>query len=231
MSLALLDRITPWRRDRIARFLKREGSDYTYLVHVGVGWAMARWPGSIKPILKRLDPVLGWLAIDGYGFHEGYFHWPSYLSGQPAPKRLKGYARRVFDQGLGRSLWFVEGAKVDRIVDSIQRFPVDRHADLWSGIGLACVYAGEISETDLYTLVRSSGRFHPHLAQGAAFAAKARLRGGNPTPYTEQACQCVCGTSAAAAAQITDFALQAIDHSSAIPTYEQWRLGIQQRFH
>ena len=74
MALSLLDRVTPWRRDRLARFVAGPGKPHIYMVHVGVGWALARLGRGVEAALRRLDPLLGWLAVDGYGFHEGYFH-------------------------------------------------------------------------------------------------------------------------------------------------------------
>src|SRR5207249_4846410 len=138
------------------------------------------------------------------GFHEGFFHWRRYLGGSPVPKRVTGYAARVFDQGLGRSLWFVDGADVCRLRQTISDFPQKRQPDLWSGIGLACVYAGELDETGLHSLREAAGAFWPQLAQGGAFAAKARCRAGSPTAYTERACRALCGVSAEEAAAITD---------------------------
>ena len=52
------------------------------MMHVGLGWALARLRRSVTPYLAQLDPLLGWLAVDGYGFHEGYFDWPRYVEGQ-----------------------------------------------------------------------------------------------------------------------------------------------------
>jgi len=109
MALGLLDRLTPWHRDRIRNFLAGPAAPHTYLVHVGYGWALARLKRSVEKHLAGLDPLLGWLALDGYGFHEGYFHGRETVERQAVPVRLKGYYRRGFDQGLGRSLWFVKG--------------------------------------------------------------------------------------------------------------------------
>ena len=75
----------------------------------------ARLPINPRRARQRLDPVLGWLGCDGYGFHEGFFHWPKYISGQRPPKKLTGYETRVFDQGLGRSWWFVNGGNAELI--------------------------------------------------------------------------------------------------------------------
>jgi hypothetical protein len=109
----------------------------------------------------------------------------------------------VFDQGLGRALWFVVGGSVSEAIRSIGSFPDDRQADLWSGLGLACTYAGGISGNGLQTLLKGSGRYLGHVRQGASFAAKARLRAGNLVPQTEEACQALCGLSAVVAAQLS----------------------------
>ncbi len=231
MALALLDRLTPWRRDRVSRFLVSSGEPHTYMVHVGVGWAAARLPGRIDALIRSYDPVLRWLILDGYGFHEGFFHWQRCLApGAGYPKRVSGYSRRAFDQGLGRSLWFIEGSDVSRIRETISSFSGPRQSDLWSGLGLAAVYAGQVCETDLRRLRDVAGPFCPQLAQGAAFAAKARARAGNMSTYTQLACSVLCGTSAADAAAVTDAALENLPDNQSEPAYEVWRRRIQHRF-
>lgn len=57
-GLALLDFITPWRRDRVSSFLDGAGGAHAYMVHVGVGWLLARIPGRIAPRLAQFDPWL-----------------------------------------------------------------------------------------------------------------------------------------------------------------------------
>ena len=230
MGLALLDYLIPWRRDRFATFLQGRGAGHVYMAHVGAGWAMARMPGSVVARLRRLDPLLRWLAIDGYGFHEGYFHWPRSVTRQAVPRRFVGYSRRAFDQGLGRSLWFVKGADPMRIADAIARFAEPRHGDLWSGVGLAAAYAGGVERAALQTLIERGARYRPQLAQGAAFAAKTRQRAANPAPHTELACELICELPAQAAATVTDDALEGLSDAGAELAYELWRRRIQQRF-
>ena len=123
MGLALLDFLTPWRRNRLREFLRGAGEAHAYMTLVGAGWAWARLPVNVPRAGLRLEPLLGWLALDGWGFHEGFFHWPKYIAGQPPPGKLNGFERRVFDQGFGRSFWFVNGAKhrTDR-ADDLQFF-------------------------------------------------------------------------------------------------------------
>lgn len=230
MGLAIIDFMTPWQAGRLRAFLAGAGADHTYMIHVGAGWAMARLPVRPGRFRKRLDPLLGWLALDGYGFHEGYFGGPGYFAAQRKPARLDGYSARVFDQGLGRSLWFVEGTEVRAIAATIAAFPESRQADLWSGVGLACAYAGGQDRPNLEALRELAGRFQPQLAQGAAFAAKARQRADNLVPHTDLACQVMCGVSATAAARVTDVTLQALAAETPGPDYEMWRQRIQASF-
>ncbi len=230
MGLGLLDHLTPWNRRRVPAFLSGAGQAHAYMVHVGVGWVLARVPGNVNRFIARLDPLLRWLAVDGYGFHEGFFHWQRYLGGQSPPRRVTGYARRAFDQGLGRCLWFIDGTDVGRIPDTIGGFPQERRADLWSGVGLAAVYAGEADEAGLRALLTAAGPFQPQLSQGAAFAAKARLRAGNPTAYTERASEILCGLSVMEAAHLTDATLENLPTNQSEPAYEIWRRRIQERF-
>ncbi len=230
MALALLDLITPWKRDRWRGFTDSFGQAHIYMMHVGLGWALARLRRRGAHHLTRLDPLLGWLAIDGYGFHEGYFNWRRYVAQRAAPTRLDGYARRVFDQGLGRSIWFVQGADVSVIAETVGGFEAARRADLWSGVGLACAYAGGVGREAVLFLQAAAGEYRPQLAQGAAFAAKTRLRAGNVNAYTEAACRVLCACTVGAAAAVTDAALADLRAEGALPAYEVWRRRIQTEF-
>jgi hypothetical protein len=226
MSLALMDLLTPWKKHRWLSFLNNGAAAHKYMLHVGVGWALARL--QTHPSLS--DPLLRWLAVDGYGFHETFFHRPHFVVAQALPARLSGYARRVFDQGMGRGLWFVEGADVQCLARVISAFPAPRQADLWSGVGLACAYAGGVGRDAVEWLRAKALPYLSHLAQGAAFAAKTRQRAANPAPHTEMACRVFCRLSADAAAQITDRALVNLPEDQKIPAYEVWRQRIQAHF-
>jgi hypothetical protein len=239
MGLTLLDSLTPWNalnrsnpwnEARLLKFISGPAARHVYMVNVGSGWAIARIPWlrwNLNNHLRRLDPLLCWLALDGYGFHEGYFNWPRYVVEQQLPKRLSAYGLRAFDQGLGRSLWFVEGADVDRIPLTIKRFPLYRRADLWSGIGLACAYAGGADSGAIHAVYNAAGSYNAHLAQGAAFAAKTRQVAGNESEHTDLACRIFAGRSARQAAAITDEALKDLSGDGKEPAYEVWRERIR----
>lgn len=230
MALALSDYFGLVKRDRWRRFLEGAGRDHQYMIYVGAGWAMARLPGRRVEAFGEGSPLLRWLVVDGYGFHEGYFHWRRYRGGQRPSGLPDGYAPRVFDQGLGRSLWFVKCADVERLRRTVETFTAARRADLWSGIGLACGYAGGARREQVERLRDAVGDHLPSLGQGVAFAAKTRLRAGNMAPHTELACETLCGMSAAEAAALTDEALEGLPADGALPSFEVWRQRIQARF-
>ena len=170
MALGILDLLTPGGGGRIEALLQGAGSSHVYMIHVGAGWAFARLHRRPWGRLGGLDPLLRWLAVDGYGFHEGFFKQEPSVRGQRRPRRIAGYATRVFDQGLGRSLWFVEGGDCERIAATVSGFAASRQGDLWSGVGLAATYAGGVRNSDLHQLAEVCGAFLPALAQGAGDA-------------------------------------------------------------
>lgn len=228
MALVLLDAVTPWKQ-RFADFLVGAGRNHIYMLHVGAGWGFARLPWvrrRIESEIRGFDPVLRSLAIDGFGFHEGYFHWQKRL--QSKISALSPQGRHIFHQGLGRSLWFVKGADPAEIARTIGSFAFAYQADAWSGIGLACAYAGGIDRSEIEKIYWYAAPFRAALAQGAAFAAKTRLRAGNPVPYTEAACAIFCNMSAEKAAALCDETLSRVDLHYSCP-YQYWRELLQER--
>lgn len=233
MGLTLLDQLSLRNHARLPKFLNGVGAKHTYMVHVGAGWAMARIPWlrrNLEHATAQLDPLLRWLAADGIGFSDFYFRSPSFLSSPQRFDGLQGYARHAYAQGVGRSLWFVAGADTKRIAAAISALPSFLHGDLWSGAGLACAMAGGAERPAVERLRAAAGIYRAALAQGAAFAAKARERASNLTEHTEMACHVICGLSASAAAQVTDAMLQKLPEDGATPAYEIWRQRIQSQF-
>jgi hypothetical protein len=234
MALALLDLVTPWNRRRFQHLLENPAGDaHLYLLYVGAGWGVARIPWArrnFERTISRYEPLYRWLALDGLGFHQGFFHTRQYVEEQKQWPRLSGPAAQVFDQGLGRSLWFSHGGDPARIAATISSFAASRRADLWSGAGLGASYAGGVERERLEELRCYAAEYASHLAQGAAFAAKARQRAGNPVPHTEMACEIFCGVSADEAAAVTDDCLKDLPPDGAEPAYQVWRARICEHF-
>jgi hypothetical protein len=223
MALGLVDAIVPGRSTRLTRFVTGVAIHHDYLAHVGAGWAAARLRRPVDRARAGLDPLLGWLAIDGYGFHEGYFRTDRVVRQVARPASARGYAARVFDQGVGRSLWFVDGGDVDRIARTIEGFAAERRGDLWSGIGLAAAYAGGVPVDRLRALQARAGSCLPQLAQGAAFAAEARARAQNPAAHTSSACEVFGQRSAEDAARLVRQLRVDLTDGDDLPAYELWR--------
>lgn len=210
MGLAVRDGLPLGGRGHVASLLAGGGDRHHYMVYVGVGWAMARLPRFRWPDPDDFDPLLVWLILDGYGFHQAYFHTRRYVTQRyraesfPWPGGAHaGYANRAIDQGIGRALWFVAGTDPARATTLANRFPADRRPDLYSGIGLAATYAGGVDAADLHDLAERAGTYRPELAQGSAFAAEARIRAGLVVPHTALATGVLCGTDPEHAARIT----------------------------
>lgn len=232
MGLLLLDGLLPGSDGRFRWLVREAGPRHMYMLSVGAGWALARLPWltrRIDQVFEEVEPIVGFLSMDGAGFHNGYFSWKVSGERQRLPSRFRNYERRAFDQGLGRSMWFVCCGDIERVASEIGRFAVLRRADLWSGVGLAVTYAGTAEEADLQRLLWLARGYWGVVAQGAAFAAKARARAGLMVPHTERACRALCGMSAQEAADLTDGVLRALPRQDKA-AYEIWRNGTQDAF-
>ncbi|GAA2687073.1 DUF1702 family protein [Actinoplanes palleronii] len=236
MAFAVRDGL-PLGGKHMQRFLAGEGDRHVYMAYVGVGWAMARLPRVRWSTLHAPDPLLRWLVLDGYGFHQAYFKTEKYVTGQFRSERspwpdddYRRYAARAIDQGVGRAMWFVAGTDARRLHAMVQRFPEHRRADLYAGTGLAATYAGGADADELRWLRTAVGEYAADLAQGASFAAGARVRAGLVVPHNEVATEVFCGRTPAEAAQVNDDALAGLDHHGHEPAYEQWRQRIKHTY-
>ncbi|MGA4838167.1 DUF1702 family protein [Streptomyces sp. G45] len=220
MGLTGLDCFLPGT-SRLQAYMAGPGSPHLYMVHIGAGEALARLRRRPEPFLRRLpDPALRWLVMDGYGFHEGFFKPRRFVERQQVPVHLSAFGRRVFDQGVGRSVWFTSGADPAHIARAIAAFPAHRHADLWLGIGVACGYVGGVDRATVEAVRTAAGRHAPRAAVGTAFVAKGRLRAGNPTPDTDLACEVLCGLPADRAAALVDRAFEDLPDTPSAPAYD-----------
>ena len=205
MAYALLDLLAPWRAHRLRAFVTGAGRHHDYISMVGAGFAIGRlpWGRRLWPAYaRRLDPLIAWCLADGYGFYEGMLHSRRYLAGHgAAPAGLAAWARRLFDSGLGRSLWWSQGAEPRRIARVIDGFPAPRQPEMWCGIGIAVAYAGGAGDEVMAELRRLAGRHLPDLLSGVPFAAIMREKGGNASPVTDRACRLLLGSSTAAASR------------------------------
>ena len=229
-ALTLLDRFRPGPRVRFEALLRGPGAPYAPLLHVGAGLALARVSRHIEEETRGLDGEMRWLPLDAYGFERGVFATERALRGHDP--RLSRYGRRAFDQGLGRGLWFRAATHLPRIARFVADLGPERHADVWSGVGLAIAYAGPNREATLRELAERAGPHGGSVRVGIGLAAFMRSEGRNPSPNTERASRVLCGRSAEDAAEEARRVVQTLRAAEDPPgstenPYEAFRGGLQ----
>ncbi|GAA0458561.1 DUF1702 family protein [Actinoplanes campanulatus] len=237
MGFAIRDGL-PFGGSYVSRFLEGRAQDHIYMVYVGIGWALARLPRFRWPNggAAATDPLLRWLVLDGYGFHQAFFHTDRYVREQYRERNFpwpaagpSWYADRVIDQGIGRAIWFVGGADPTVAADLIDAFDESRRSDLYCGAGLAATYAGAAGEAELGVLLQRSGKHRPQVAQGSVFAGTARFRADLVMPHTTAATRLLCGVTPEQASGLAEAARLESVGPAEVPAYEVWRRRIVAR--
>jgi hypothetical protein len=234
MGATIFDSL-PGGGKRLKGLLEGEGRHHVYMVYVGIGWGMARLPKFLWPDVTATDPLLRWLILDGFGFHQAYFRTDAYVR-TPAVEHPfswangpASYNQNAIDQGIGRALWFIAGTDPDLAADLVNSYPEQRRADLWAGIGLAATYAGGSGEPELERLLAHVGEHRAQLAQGAAFAAEAREKAGLTLDHTHLATRVLCGTTPEEASRICIDLMPSGADQDGLPAYELWRRQIAEK--
>jgi len=230
MAAVLLDTLRPAGGQRLAILRAAYDDQYSYLIQVGVGWAMAKLH-SRRPLDSTTDaPLLRWLAYDGMGFCQAFF------AGRRGLRRWYAHPSRCPDtcdigyQGMGRCLWFRACGDPDVLAGCVAGLPERHRGDAWSGIGLAACYAGSVAPDVYPRLLDRSGVHAPALAQGVAFAAEAWRRCGYAPEHAHTAVRTLAGVSLEEAAAWTWTARRGLDGPDTGPAgYRQWRLRIQEQ--
>ena len=230
MGLILKDYLSLFQKNNFLKFLHLN-NQHKYMLNVGIGWAFARLPFvSIEKEIKKYDPLLSSLILDGYGFHQSYFYKRKYIDNIVLPKKLSDEALHVYFQGVGRALWFICGLDVELIFSNIKKFPIKFQDDLWAGIGLAATYAGKVSVEELEYLKEKSEYSLFSLQQGCSFAAGARKLSNLVNDYTELASFTLTNCTVDELAIINDLALKDIeDTSNSYVKSIQWKESIKKR--
>lgn len=224
---------------RTRELLDGPAEPHLLLCYIGIGFAMARLPRplwkKILPDLRRpslFHPTMSWLCVDGYGFDLAYFHPRKWVDEQRVPEPYPwlghpGYFPRAVDQGIGRALWFMHGGVPAAVTEAVGRFPSQRHADLWSGVGLAATFAGGCTAAGLAVLRESAGPHAAHVGQGSVFAAVARTSADYVPDHSAEALRVLAGVSPEEAVEVAAAGHPDPDEPRAEPHYEAWRAGIR----
>jgi hypothetical protein len=222
VAFTVLDFLAPPAR-RMRALVSGTGIAHSWLLPIGYGWGRSELKLMPRRPPKSFDPLTGWGALDGAGFHHGFYKPQRFLDEARPQRGLSGPAARVFDQGLGRALWFYRGGDPERIAATIHAFPRARRGDVWGGMASAATYAGGVGADVLESLRESAGECAPDLAVGAVLAAKARVLGGNVVPHTELACSVLFGGTPREASNLVEAAVEGLPMIGRESAYEAAR--------
>jgi hypothetical protein len=229
MGLFAIDALAPFTRGNFNRFIEGPGKNHLYMSFIGAGLALGALHLPYERAMRRYTHFSRTLIMDGYGFFHGYFRTEPTVRGTRIPAKVLANPvyRERFDAGLGRALWFVEGGDPEKLARTISVFPVERRAQLWAGVGLACTYAGGVSREWILRLLELGNGCELDLAMGSLLACHARHRAENPAPHNDLAARILSGLSSEQLHQIAEDKLRDIDETSETTRGEDtWKVWI-----
>ena len=196
MSIALEDlkqgeQLTNW-----LHFLNEAASAHSTQVHVGLGWTFAQTLKNPITYLLELNPMMRYRVLDGYGYYEGIFRRRRSILSHLKLQVEDTVASAALDQGLGRSIWYLNKGNIDDAKTMIESFAIERQKDLWRGLGIAIAYVGGCDEEILNEIFSKSKHYKPQLATGALMALVSRDAAKYISPDTELACKVFCNKTA-----------------------------------
>lgn len=208
---------------RTEALLRSAGRAHPHTFHCGIGWGFAVL-GARPARLEGVDPLLRWLAHDGYGF------CAAFLTDRPLdhvapPRAWSQEEAALFYQGVGRALWFL--GTPESVESRVAVFAPRHRRDLWSGVGLASCYAG--GHDDPAGLLGHATGFEADLAVGAVSAAVARVRGEVFGDEAELALGKLTGLTGADAVALHDECLSGLDPVVERFAYQRWRRRVRAR--
>ena len=154
-------------------------------VYIGLGWAIAKLGIPFLPVVEKIETRLYHRVADGCGYYDGIFRQRQTVLSQQLPSYLPEAAMPIYNQGIGRSLWYSSNADINKIRSKIESFPTGRQADLWRGIGIAVAYVGGCDDDTLKTLLQYAAVNSIQLACGSALAARSRMEANTMTTDTD----------------------------------------------
>jgi hypothetical protein len=167
-------------------FAKGPSMPHEAQVYIGLGWAIAKLKVCFLTAVKNLDSRLYFRIADGCGYYDGSFRHRQTVISRQIPVYLPASVMPMYDQGIGRSIWYTAKADINNICAIVETFPANRHADLWRGVGIAVAYVGGCNDDDLKTLLQHAATNRVQLACGAALAAKSRIMANTMTADTDR---------------------------------------------
>jgi hypothetical protein len=212
--------------ESLAAFRAGPWGRFAALIYAGIGLGLGDSGQPVLPFVEAQDDIMAAFVVDGYAFHFGFIDPAGHLHGQPRSADLAGDVGRIFDVGLGRSLWFSRAGVIDLVIDSLGAFDAERHPDLWAGIGFAATYAGGLTSDGVSSLLDGAGANRSMLAAGSSLAAHVRVQCDNLVPTTDNNCRLLTGRSALEADELCAKAKSAADGDTSLAGFIAWREAV-----
>ena len=229
MSIALEDlkqgdSLTNW-----LQFLNEAASAHATQVHVGLGWAFAQALKNPITYLPELNPMMRYRVLDGYGYYEGIFRRRRSIINHLKLDVQDAVASGAIDQGIGRSIWYLNKGVIDDAKNMIEGFAVERHKDLWRGLGIAIAYVGGCNAETLQEIFSKADSFKTQLATGAVMALVSRDVAKYISTDTELACKVFCNKTAEQILELNYSIKDKID-LNAVNAYSNWVSEVEKAF-
>ncbi|MBL0308383.1 MAG: DUF1702 family protein [Bacteroidetes bacterium] len=170
-------------------FLKFADDKHQTQIHIGLGWALANQSTDPTDYLARTAPMSRYRVMDGYGYYEGIFRKRKSILNQERLVLKDETALKTYDQGLGRSIWYLNQGDWEQTMKTLNTFSEKRKNDLFRGLGIAITYVGGMGVNILNEMRSSSGIYQTQMATGAAMAVVSRHTAGYIPEDTQHICR------------------------------------------
>lgn len=229
MSIALEDlkqgeQLTNW-----LQFLNEVASHHATQVHVGLGWAFSQTLKNPIVYLPELNPMMRYRVLDGYGYYEGIFRRRRSIINHLKLQVEDTIASSALDQGIGRSIWYLNKGNIADAKAMIEGFAVERHKDLWRGLGIAIAYVGGCNEETLQEIFTKADSYKTQLTTGAVMALVSRDAAKYITADTELVCNVWCKQIPEQILEINCCIKSELDLSAA-DAYSNWLSELEKIF-
>jgi len=196
MCIALEDLKQGDKLNNWLQFLNEAASSHVTQVHVGLGWALAQTLKNPTAYSPDLNSMMRYRVFDGYGYYEGIFRRRRSIINHLKLQVEDAIASGALDQGLGRSIWYLNKGIFNDAKTMIEGFAVERQKDLWRGLGIAIAYVGGNNEETLQDFFSKADLHKTQLATGAAMALVSRDAAKYISADTELTCKVWCKLNA-----------------------------------
>ncbi|MBL4594812.1 MAG: DUF1702 family protein [Flavobacteriales bacterium] len=172
-------------------FYQNYGLKHAVQIHVGLGWALSELNLDLNSYSNDFEPLLKYRVIDGFAYYDGKFKRRQAVRMQQIPENLDDLSIRAYNQGLGRSFWYIAQAEVEKLVRMINIFPEERHYDMWRGVGVAVAYVGGADSIILEELIQAASKHITAFKCGIAIATHTKEKANATSDTTQKICDVV----------------------------------------